>query len=241
MEIRQLKQLLTLILLVAALTGGAAHASHDSVSADSEYDSYQLTPDLECAPEAMFWECLQQHETVAAERYGVDVNRTSGDLCLREGSGTSLCVSEGRDDALLRTFLKRIPGAYLIVEHGGEGFAVLMVDATSGLVDRIDNQPVFAPDAQVFATVSYDVDAGYMPNRVAIWSAASRELLYTVDDFCFGTGPTGIRWTGSARLEVRYESVEGLAPDQESDVFSMWAGADDAWTDDYSPALNAGC
>ena len=236
-----MKHLLTLIPLVAALTSCAAHASNDSVSADGDYVSYQLMPDLECDPEAIFWECLQQHEPVAAERYGVALTRASGDLCLREGSDTSVCVSEGGDDGLMRTFLKRIPGAYLIVEHAGEGFAVLVVDATSGLVDRVDNQPVFAPGAEVFATVSYDVDAGYMPNRVAIWSASSRDFIYATDDFCLGAGPTAIRWTGPSTLEVRYESLEGLEAGQTPDVFHIGRGADGVWTDDYKPALGPDC
>ena len=120
------------------------------------------------------------------------------------------------------------------IEHS-EGYTVLLVDEKTGSRSRIDNPPLFAPSKDYFATVSYDSDAGYLPNRVAIWNFRGSQLLYKVDRFAPGTGPTCIHWVSPARLQVRYSQTPYSAePDENTRSFSVWKDAAGRWHDDYT-------
>ncbi|MDQ3618127.1 MAG: hypothetical protein M3374_05345 [Pseudomonadota bacterium] len=115
------------------------------------------------------------------------------------------------------------------------GYSVILVDASNGSQRRVDNRPLYSNSADVFATVSYDTDAGYLPNRVTVWNAEQARSIYEFEDFAPGEGPTGIRWLGPYKLEVRY-SREPYSPGQDgTDTFNVWRDEKGVWKNDYKP------
>src|SRR5690606_3142138 len=133
-------------------------------------------------------------------------------FCLDSSMGKACLPGHERLDY---AFLERIGGHYVVVEaFDQEGLEVLLLEPGSDRKHRVDNRPIYSPDGKVFATVSYDIDAGYTPNRVAIWDPVAGDLLHQVDRFTSGSGPVGIRWVAPARLEVRYHLPRALSEEE---------------------------
>lgn len=224
---------ITLFFLATLASCTASSESGTPASADIGFHSYELTADLDCEPSLGLLECLSRNEPSAAEQHDVELARAGADLCLFSPGVTKVCLPE--EEGLSYAFLGRTSGNFVLVEAvETEGYAVLMVNEKTGRQSRVDNRPLFSPGAPFFATVSYDTDAGYLPNRVAIWDSITNALLYEVDRLVPGTGPIGIRWTAPTRLEVLYSRSEySPARDKNTDTFSIWRDEKDTWIDDY--------
>lgn len=232
MEARTVKHLFTSLSLLAAVASSTACADGRNASAADSFHSYRLTGGLNCAPALGLIACLRRNESFAAARDGVVLVRASGSFCLSTRERREVCLP--RHGGIVYAFLKRAPGAYVVVETAAEeGYSVLVVDEISGKQFRIDNKPLYSPAGDIIATVSYDVDAAYVPNRVALWSAETGQLLYQTDRFAWGSGPVGIRWSGPARLEVLYRQPRMAAASQKQDVFSIQRNGEGLWADDH--------
>lgn len=193
--------------------------------------TWQLTAGLDCAVALGLHACLRQHEPAVQRRLGVAPRDGDRGLCLPAASAPT-CL---RDRDGLRYFLlDGAPGHFLVVEaEDTGGFAVLLVDRASGNLRRMDNRPLFSADGSRFATVSYDTDAGYVPNRVAVWEGGAASPAAVVDGFAPGTGPIAIRWVGPTRLQVRY-SRTAYAPDAtQAGTFHLWQDDRGAWRNDH--------
>lgn len=195
--------------------------------------SHDITRGLRCNPAAGFLQCLRENEPTRASVAEAQPTRQDTRLCVptrleavcfidREGLGYALLAQAG--------------DSFLIVEtEATGGYSVIMVDAANGSQRRVDNRPLPSTGGTLFATVSYDTDAGYVPNRIAIWDARQADPLYEFGDFLSGHGPTGIRWIGPSRLVVRY-SRQALRPDSNnSDTFTIWKDGHGLWHHDYRP------
>ncbi len=228
-----MKQLIPLFVLLTLASCTASSESVEPAPADIGFHSYKLTADLDCEPSLGVLGCLSRNEPSAAEQHDVELARADGVLCLSSPGATKVCLPE--KDGLSYAFLERTSGNLVVVETvETEGYTVLMVSEKTRRQGRIDNRPLFSPGAPFFATVSYDTDAGYLPNRVAIWDSTTNALLYEVDRFASGTGPIGIRWLAPTRLEVLYSRSEySPARDENADPFSIWRNEKNTWADDY--------
>lgn len=197
------------------------------------FHSYQLRDGLDCAPSLGVLGCLRLNEPLAAQRHRAEVKRTGSELCLSVKNTRKTCLRGVGDVSY--AFLERVNGYYVVVEtRAAHGYTVLMVNETTRRIRRVDNRPLFAQGGSFFATVSYDTDAGYVPNRVVIWAPTKNIPVYTSDDFAPGTGPIAISWASRDRLTVLYSRTE-YSPnlDTETETFSVWKDKKGVWRDNY--------
>ncbi|MDQ3289239.1 MAG: hypothetical protein M3Q42_13495 [Pseudomonadota bacterium] len=195
---------------------------------------FKLTAGLPCEAAADILDCVRRNESSAASKNDVAISRSGSALCMAAPDNDEVCLPPARQ--IEHRFLERTHGYFVVVEiEHPEGYTVLLVDEKTGSRSRIDNPPLFSPSRNHFATVSYDTDAGYLPNRVAIWNSTGSELLYKVDRFAPGTGPTRILWVTPTRLQVRYnQTLYSAEPDENTGSFSVWKDATGRWHDDYT-------
>lgn len=193
--------------------------------------SHDITAGLRCEPASGLLGCLRAHERLDAQPAGAGVTRDGERLCLPVRPDPICFVDR---DGLGYALLGREGAQYLVVEtEATGGYTVILVDASDGARRRVDNRPLRSGHSDLFATVSYDTDAGYIPNRVAVWDAARSAPVFEFDEFAPGEGPTGIRWLGPSKLEVRY-SREPYSPGQDgTDTFLVWQDGQGVWKNDY--------
>lgn len=234
-EVAAMKQLFLSFFGVLALASCTSQSeSREPSSATGDLHSYSLTAGLDCAPSLGLLQCLRQNERSAAQRHGVDLTRSGSEACLSSKTTVKVCLRD--ESGVSYAFFERVQGTFVVVEaEDTGGYAVLIVSEKTGQQRRVDNRPLFSADGSLFATVSYDTDAGYVPNRVAIWDSTGTAPLYKVDRFAPGTGPTAIRWISPEKLEVHYSRSE-YSPDRDENTgnFSIWRDDESAWRDNYT-------
>lgn len=226
-----MRLLLRAFCLLATASCSANRDTYPVSQQAAPFQSYDITAGLQCEPESGLLGCLRAHERVDAHSKNSAVTRRGERLCLRIQSMPT-CFDDG--GGLAYAFLGQVGPQNIVVEADATGgYAVVLVNASSGSQRRVDNKPLFSSDPNLFATVSYDTDAGYLPNRVAIWSVDQPHPVYEFGSFSRGEGPTGIRWLGPSRLEVRY-SREPFSPDHDdTDTFSIWRDQQGIWKNNY--------
>jgi hypothetical protein len=216
------------------LTAGcsAVGVGHSASNAPVAFLTHDITAGLQCEPATGLLGCLRVHERLQTLPAAPDATRLGERLCLDIQSGRT-CFDDG--GGLAYVLLGREKGQYVLVEtEATGGYSVILMDASTGAQQRVDNRPLQSSDPDVFATVSYDTDAGYVPNRVAVWRAGLPEPVYVFDGFAPGEGPTGIRWRGPSTLEVRY-SRQPFSPGPEgARTFQVWKDAKGVWENDYT-------
>lgn len=96
---------------------------------------------------------------------------------------------------------------YHRIEVGGyEGGDFLLVDERSGLHLSVDADPVLSPGGRRFASASFDLEAGFVANRVSIWriedspTAPLSVLEWRLEPEQWG--PREVRWSAPDRLEI---------------------------------------
>lgn len=228
---RALVAVFALVLLASCSSKGE---NATSASADGDTRLSRLSAGLPCEAAADILDCVRRNESSAARKHDVNISRSSGALCLAGSETDEVCLPQ-QARQIEHRFLERTRGYFVVVEiEHSEGYTVLLVDEKTGSRNSIDNRPLFSPSKEFLATVSYDTDAGYLPNRVAIWNTSGSELLYKVDAFAAGTGPIRIGWLDPARLQVLYSRTPySAAADENTDSFSIWKDANGTWHGDY--------
>lgn len=193
--------------------------------------SYDITAGLRCKATSGLLRCLRDQEPANARVAGIQLKREGASLCVPVRSKATCFVDQG---GLGYALLGHAGDKFVVAEtEATGGYTVILVDAANGSQRRVDNRPLYSSNAELFATVSYDTDAGYIPNRVAIWNAEQASPIYEFDDFPPGKGPTGIRWLGPLKLEVRY-SREAYSPGGDStDTFTVWRDEKGVWKNNY--------
>lgn len=225
---RHAAQLFCLLVLVGCSSKGEGAApAGNQVS----FTGFRITAGLNCAPEAGLLGCLREHEPVSRQGAESLPTRNGPRLCVPVRSASS-CFDDLH--GLSYALLGKARDKFIVVEtEDTGGFTVILVDeATSGRL-RVDNRPLFSPDGSLFATVSYDIDAGYMPNRVVVWDAALEQPVHQVDGFPAGEGPIAIRWLAPGRLQVRYSRDHHAPVQDDTNTFFVWRDAEGRWHDDY--------
>ena len=220
------------LFVLAALVHASGRA--DEPLTQRDLHSHQLRAGLDCAPSLGVLVCLRLKEPLAAQRHRADVKRTGPELCLFVRSTRNTCLRDGSD--IRYAFLERVSGYYVVVEtRAAHGYTVLMVNEKTRRVRRVDNRPLVGPGGSFFATVSYDTDAAYVPNRVVIWSSTRNTPVYTRRKFAPGAGPIAIRWTARNRLAVHYGRADYSSSfDNETGTFGVWKDKTGVWRDNYA-------
>lgn len=194
--------------------------------------SYDIRYGLHCKPATGLLECLREHEPINVPTGRSEPIRRDNRLCLSSHPEATCFIDQ---EGLGYTLLENSGKTLLVIEtevHGG--FSVIIIDSETGLSRRVDNRPLPSIAGGLFATVSYDTDAGYLPNRVVIWDENRHIAVYQFTDFAVGQGPTGIRWDGPSRLEVRYSRQPQTPESDNSDTFFIYKDKDGNWTNNYN-------
>lgn len=225
-------RLLLRVLCLLSIASCSVHGEGSPpVEAPESFLSYDITEGLRCAPASGLLGCLREHEPVDARVAGIQPKRQGASLCLGIRTKTTCFVDR---DELGYAFLGHVRDQLVVVEtEATGGYSVVLVDAANGLQRRVDNRPLYSNSADVFATVSYDTDAGYLPNRVTVWNEEQARSSYEFDDFAPGEGPTGIRWLGPLKLEVRYSREPYSLGQAGTDTFNVWRDEKGVWKHDY--------
>lgn len=215
-----------------SITSCAANAEGRAASEQpARSRSYDITAGLRCAPASGLLGCLRAHEHRAIRSTAPVAARRGERLCLRIRPEPT-CFDDG--DGLGYALLGREQGRYVVVETDATGgYTVILVDASDGAQRRVDNRPLHSSDSSLFATVSYDTDAGYLPNRVAVWNNVQQRPVYEFGNFSAGEGPTGIRWLGPSTLEVHYSRQPGSPGRGGTDTLLVWKDRHGVWRNDY--------
>ena len=223
-------RLLVRVFCLFAIAGCSGNGNgHSPVDARDSFLSHDITDGLHCAPASGLLGCLRQHEPVDAR--GAGPERRGSRLCLPVRVKPTCFVDR---DELAYALVGRVRDQWVVAEaEATGGYAVVLVDAGSGRQRRVDNRPLYAGGDDLFATVSYDTDAGYVPNRVAIWNAGQATPVYEFGDFAEAEGPTGIRWIAPSKLEIRYSRVPYSPAPDGTDTFTIWRDEAGTWKNDY--------
>lgn len=223
--------LLRIFCLLSIASCSLDEAGRATLKARESYLSYDITHGMRCAPASGVLGCLRAYESVADRGAGNEPNRNGNSLCLPISAKATCFVDR---HGLGYALLGYVRDHFVVAEtEATGGYTVILIDAENGLQRRVDNQPLYSSGADLFATVSYDTDAGYLPNRVAIWNAESSGPLYEFDTFAQGEGPTGIRWTGPSELKVRYSREPYSPAESGPNTFNVWRDEKGVWKNDY--------
>lgn len=225
-------RLLLLAFCLVSIAGcTVAGEGRPPVDARASFLSHDITDGLQCASSSGLLDCLREYEPVHARIAGIQPQRQGASLCLRSRSKATCFLDH---DGLGHALLGQVRSQWVVVEtEATGGYTVILVDAENAVQRRVDGRPLHSSRADLFATVSYDTDAGYLPNRVAVWNAQQARPIHEFDGFAPGEGPTGIRWLGPLTLEVRY-SREPYSPTQSAtDTFNVWRDEKGIWNNDY--------
>lgn len=225
---RHVAQFLCLLTLTSCSSQGGGSPARASEAA---FASFRITQGLSCAPDLGLLGCLRQHEPAVRSGLGNASTREGSRLCLLVRSATT-CFDDTQ--GLNYVLLGKQRGNFIVMEtEDTGGYTVILVDEANSARYRVDNLPVFSSDGTLFATVSYDVDAGYVPNRVVIQDSTLKKPVHEVGNFPAGVGPIGIRWLASRRLQVQYLLEHTPAHPSRTDTFFVWQDDEGKWHDDY--------
>jgi hypothetical protein len=108
---------------------------------------------------------------------------------------------------LLHVFRSRMPPGYAIIEMiRMEGGSFLLVDERTGARYEIDDMPAISPDGARFATASFDIVAGHVPNRLVIYRITEDGPVeeWTLEPQAWG--PSDVEWLDDGM--IRFVSNE---------------------------------
>lgn len=118
----------------------------------------------------------------------------------------------GDESAVFTYFNGVIRGtSFALLQHAlWEGSSVSLVHLGSGETVHLDVFPTFSPDAQWFFTASFDVVAGYNPNRIAVYrvTESGATLAWERGTNDIDWGPDEARWVDAQTLAYTRVAVE---------------------------------
>lgn len=120
------------------------------------------------------WACADSVERDALGRAGQAVERRGDTLLVRPTHGPEVRLATDTTDAdrwVIYRYQGFLPdvGQHLVAAGFYEGGEYLLVDRTTGRRVDVPARPVVSPGGQRFVVASLDLEAGYGPNRIAVW------------------------------------------------------------------------
>jgi hypothetical protein len=138
-------------------------------------------------------------ESKQIERFLTKVSRKNDDLNLKTLSGPPIILSnkkanqESRKVYWFLTYFQQIK-YFLIQVRGWEGTSYLIINASTGDIHSLLGIPIFSEDLKRFAVASIDLEAGYIPNRIAIYQFFDNSIKREWYKDYTASGPSGIKW-----------------------------------------------
>lgn len=146
-------------------------------------------------------------EQAAARARRVSIDR----LWLLPGDAEPVAFDDRLDGELmlLHVYRGRLPQGYALLEViRMEGGAFLLVDERTGARFEIDAVPAVSPDGARFATASFDVVAGHVPNRLIVYRFDGNGIAteWTLEPREWG--PSDVEWLDGATLRFQRNDID---------------------------------
>jgi hypothetical protein len=138
-------------------------------------------------------------EAKQINRFSDKVSRNNGALLLKLASGSSITLTNsGRNNERLKVYwfitYYQHTGYFLVQVRGWEGFAYLVINASSGEILRLSGVPIISRDLRRFVVTSMDLEAGYRPNRIAVFRFEDEGIKQEFSKDYTASGPSGALW-----------------------------------------------
>ena len=135
-------------------------------------------------------------------RFPDKVQRRNGQLQLQCTSNSPLILrnntvsEEQRVVYWFITFYQQT-GYFLVQMRGCEGFHYLMINAATGSQFTLSGIPIISQDIKRFVVTSIDLEAGYRPNRIAIFRFTDEGITQELSKEYTGAGPSDAVWVNN--------------------------------------------
>jgi hypothetical protein len=142
-------------------------------------------------------------EAKQINRFSDKVSRNNGDLKLKLASGSLITfTNSGRNNERLKVYwfitYYQHTGYFLVQVRGWEGFAYLMINASSGEILRLSGVPIISRDLKRFVVTSLDLEAGYRPNRIAVFRFEDEGIKQEWSKDYTASGPSDAVWINNS-------------------------------------------
>ena len=176
----------------------------------------------ELTPEEHYRDHADEYTTERTVLSGLGgrVVRVPGVLRIVPRSGDTVVLRDSitDGDAFIRyvyASYQRALDAHVVDVRYYEGGGALVVSDSTGRKTYLADLPRLSPDSVRFAVVSFDLEAGYEPNRVEIWRPGADSLVSEfAHDFGTAAGPDSAVWRSADTLSfvrtryVTFDSYE---------------------------------
>ncbi len=141
-------------------------------------------------------------ESKQIERFFTKVTRKNGDLNLKTSSGPPIILSnkkanqENRKVYWFLTYFQQTK-YFLVQVRGWEGTSYLMINADTGDIHSLLGIPIISKDLKRFAVASIDLEAGYIPNRIAIYRFLDSRIKKEWYKDYNASGPSDVKWNNN--------------------------------------------
>ena len=83
---------------------------------------------------------------------------------------------------------------FLVLLRGWEGTSYLIINASTGDIHSLLGIPLISKDLQRFVVASIDLEAGYIPNRIAIYRFFDNSIKKEWSKDYTASGPSDVKW-----------------------------------------------
>jgi hypothetical protein len=138
-------------------------------------------------------------ESKQIERFFTKVSRKNDNLNLKTISGPPIILSskkanqESRKVYWFLTYFQQIK-YFLVQVRGWEGTSYLIINASTGDIHSLLGIPIISKDLKRFAVASIDLEAGYIPNRIAIYQFFDNSIKKEWSKDYTASGPSDVKW-----------------------------------------------
>ena len=138
-------------------------------------------------------------ESKQIERFFTKASRKNDDLYLKTLSGSPIILSnknanqESTKVYWFLTYFQEIK-YFLVQVRGWEGSSYLIINASTGDIHSLLGIPIISKDLKRFAVASIDLEAGYIPNRIAIYQFFDNSIKKEWSKDYTASGPSGVKW-----------------------------------------------
>ncbi|MFW5951259.1 MAG: hypothetical protein ACOCVZ_04010 [Gemmatimonadota bacterium] len=149
------------------------------------------------------FECARAIERRQIEAAGVVRRGDTLRLALAAGDTTRFVDEPGEHSSVVYySYQNHWPdaGYFLLQQQYYEGSEFVLVDDSTGTRTRLPDWPLRAPDGRRFAVLSLDLEAGYGPNTLQIWSVGQDGPRREWETEPSHWGPAEGRWVDSVTL-----------------------------------------
>ena len=178
-------------------------------------------------------------EVKQIERFFTKVSRKNDNLNLKILSGPPIILSNKKSNQESRkvywflTYFQQIK-YFLVQVRGWEGTSYLIINASTGDIHSLLGIPIISKDLKRFAVASIDLEAGYIPNRIAIYQFFGNSIKKEWSKDYTASGPSDVKWINNAIITFfkNFSNNGGQTIDKKPVTIKLMKGAWEIVSDD---------